>query len=168
MRRLCRYADVITPNITEAALLTGMSTDTEAEELCFSLRSSLDVRNVVVTGVRDGDKIGYHADFDGREVSIMKDYADVSLHGTGDVFSSAFCGELLSGKDMAAALADAADFCDRCVKATLRRLPSPFKRTSMPSFSIRRLYHASRSRSLPLYDSALAAMKAPPSSPLFS
>ena len=124
MRRLCRYADVITPNITEAALLTGMSTDTEAEELCFSLRSSLDVRNVVVTGVRDGDKIGYHADFDGREVSIMKDYADVSLHGTGDVFASAFCGELLSGKDMAAALADAADFCDRCVKATLRRLPS--------------------------------------------
>ena len=82
------------------------------------------MRNVVVTGVRDGDKIGYHADFDGREVSIMKDYADVSLHGTGDVFSSAFCGELLSGKDMAAALADAADFCDRCVKATLRRLPS--------------------------------------------
>ena len=124
MRELCRSADVITPNRTEAALLSGMSVDTPADELCGALRKSLGVRNVVVTGVREGGKIGYHADFDGREVNIMKDYADVHLHGTGDVFASAFCGELLSGKDMNAALAGAADFCDRCVKATLRRLPS--------------------------------------------
>lgn len=124
MRELCRYAHVITPNRTEAALLAGMSAEAPASVLCAALQKELGIRNVVITGVRDGGKIGYHANFDGIEVAVMKENADVHLHGTGDVFASAFCGELMSGKTMETALKSAADFCDRCVRATLERLPS--------------------------------------------
>ena len=124
MRKLCSLADVITPNITETALLAGMSYENSPEALCAALRSSLDLSNVIVTGVRNGDKIGYIADLDGKKISLMHDYMNVHLHGTGDVFASALCGELLLGKDISSALEGAADFCDKSVKATMKRFPS--------------------------------------------
>lgn len=42
-------------------------------------------------------------------------------HGTGDVFVSALCGELMNGKGMPQALKDAAKFCDDCVQKTAKR-----------------------------------------------
>lgn len=124
MRKLCSLADVITPNVTEASLLAGKDTKTPANELCRAIHENIKIKNIVVTGVRENDKIGYFADFSSGEIVIMKSFADVHLHGTGDVFASAFCGELMNGKSMPNALKCAADFCDDCVKATLKRLPA--------------------------------------------
>ena len=50
----------------------------------------------------------------------------LALHGTGDVFASAFCGKLMADpqRDMQLALAAAADFCYGCVRETVKRQPS--------------------------------------------
>ena len=117
MRTLCKAARLITPNRTEAALLAGCSMDTDVNELL----EKLPVENVIITGVRRGEEIGYCARLDGAYMELFKPCLPGTLHGTGDVFVSALCGELMNGRDMPDALTRAADFCDRCVRKTAAR-----------------------------------------------
>ena len=119
MRRLCSLAHVITPNPTEAALLTGSAMDTPAEELLEKMSTP----SAILTGVRRGDEIGYLARLGEEQVEIFKRFVPVSLHGTGDVFASALCGELLGENSQREALQKAADFCDECIRETEARLP---------------------------------------------
>ena len=123
MRRLCEMADIITPNRTEARLLLGTAADDEAvsnEELLEGLHNP----NVVITSVRRGDKIGYLARLGDEIVRIEKPMVHRQLHGTGDVFTSALCGEVLSGADMRQAVINAAEFCDHAIQDTAAYLPA--------------------------------------------
>ena len=63
------------------------------------------------------------ARLDGQVSLVQKQYVDQMLHGAGDVFTSALCGELLSGRYLQTALLHAADFCDSCIQETVRRQP---------------------------------------------
>ena len=124
MRQLCRMAHVITPNCTEAALLTGLPMDTPAKELLGALRTRLGTENIIVTGVHWGREIGYLARLGEQTVSVRHPRVEQTLHGTGDVFASALCGALLSGEDAPAALERAAEFCNACVEKTVLRQSS--------------------------------------------
>ena len=117
MRTLCKAARLITPNHTEAALLAGCSMDTDVNELL----EKLPVENVIITGVRRGEEIGYCARLDGEYTEIFRPCIPQTLHSTGDVFASALCGALMNGKTMPCALEDAAKFCDDCVQKTVKR-----------------------------------------------
>lgn len=118
MRTLCADAHLITPNCTEAALLTGLSMDSAPEKLL----SALPVENAILTGVHRGEDIGYLARLDGEELSFFRPRLPQTLHGTGDVFVSALSGALLGGgKTMREAFLCAADFCDASVRATAAR-----------------------------------------------
>lgn len=117
MRALCSDARLITPNRTEAALLAGCAMDAGVEELLEKITAP----NVIITGVRREDTIGYCARLDGAYMELFKPCLPGTLHGTGDVFVSALCGELMNGRDMPDALTRAADFCDRCVRKTAAR-----------------------------------------------
>lgn len=117
MRALCESAQLITPNRTEAALLAGCGMDAPIE----TLLKALTVENVIITGVHRGEEIGYCARLNGQYMEIFKPCLPQTLHGTGDVFVSALCGELMNGKDMPQALKDAAEFCDDCVQKTAKR-----------------------------------------------
>ena len=117
MRTLCKAARLITPNHTEAALLAGCSMDTDMNELL----EKLPVENVIITGVRRGEEIGYCARLDGEYTEIFRPCIPQTLHSTGDVFASALCGALMNGKTMPRALEDAAKFCDDCVQKTVKR-----------------------------------------------
>ncbi|MEI3061832.1 MAG: PfkB family carbohydrate kinase [Oscillospiraceae bacterium] len=122
MRRLTALADVITPNLTEAAILAGLPFDTAPE----TILARLNVPNVIITGVRREGRIGYLSRFGGEKCEISTPYVPLALHGTGDVFASAFCGKLMADpqRDMQLALAAAADFCYGCVRETVKRQPS--------------------------------------------
>ena len=116
-------ADIITPNRTEARLLLGDAPDDEAvsnEELLAGLHNE----NVIITSVRRGDKIGYLARLGTEIVRIEKPMVHRQLHGTGDVFTSALCGEVLSGGNIKNALLAAADFCDRSIQDTAKYQPA--------------------------------------------
>ena len=117
MRVLCKAAQLITPNRTEAALLAGCGMDSPIE----TLLKALTVENVIITGVHRGEEIGYCARLNGPYMEIFKPCLPQTLHGTGDVFVSALCGELMNGKGMPQALKDAAEFCDDCVQKTAKR-----------------------------------------------
>ena len=107
----------ISSDMLEAALLAGCGMDAPIE----TLLKALTVENVIITGVHRGEEIGYCARLNGQYMEIFKPCLPQTLHGTGDVFVSALCGELMNGKGMPQALKDAAEFCDDCVQKTAKR-----------------------------------------------
>ena len=119
MRELCSLADLITPNRTEAALLAGLSFSSADETLLYAQQ----VKDAVITSVGSGNRIGYLARLDGRVMLVQKESVDMTVHGAGDVFTSALSGELLSGQAPQTALLRAADFCDSCIHETAKRQP---------------------------------------------
>ena len=118
MKRLCEKADVILPNLTEAALLAGMSCEDRTEEdYARKLLKGLPNDRVVLTGVgvedtglllRDGGEIKRYA-----HPRLPGSYS-----GTGDLFAAAFTGGLAAEKGMYESAKIAADFTCRCIEYT--------------------------------------------------
>lgn len=125
MRKLCNGADVILPNITEAAFLLGKEyiasgyTKEYVEDMLKGLYA-LGAKNVVLTGVSfEEDKLGV-ACYDGAEIQYyFTERMKVSMHGTGDCYASAFAGALLRGKSILEAASIAADFVVETIRQTI-------------------------------------------------
>lgn len=126
-RRLCSRADVITPNVTEAALLSGVPYRAAphdrdyVEELMAGL-TALGPGVVAVTGVRPaGGGIGYAVR------STQGEYCDIRaerggvFYGTGDIFASSFAALLVRGAGVCSALTAAADLVAESVERTEAR-----------------------------------------------
>lgn len=120
MRALVRSADLITPNRTEAALLTGLPFDAPDE----ALLDALPCPNAILTSVRSGAQAGYLARLDGETLSVNTPAADGSFYGAGDVFAAALLAALLQGCTKPDALARAAGFTFRAIQDTAARLPA--------------------------------------------
>ena len=127
MRDLAAQADVITPNLTEAALLleedyADLPRDEEGLRAWLE-RLSLDGRrSVVLTGVslRPG-AIGAGC-FDratGRTCFAMARQEPAQFPGTGDLFASVVLGAMLRGEPLETAAQRAAEFVQRCAAHTL-------------------------------------------------
>ncbi len=127
MAKLCKGADYILPNLTEASFLldipyVGENYDKAYIEKISKELIKLGCKNVVITGISfEKGKIGgsiYHSETDTFEY-YLNGYIDVQFHGTGDVFSSAFTGAILRGKTALQAVTIAADFVVDSIKKTL-------------------------------------------------
>ena len=124
MRELCADADIITPNITEACLLTGTPYCADADaDFCFALAEKLKAlgpRTVLVTGVKFGDgRSGVVGEENGERFTASSPYVARNFHGTGDVFAGALVGRLARGESAASAAAFAANFVYGCITDTL-------------------------------------------------
>ena len=127
MRELCKKADIITPNLTEACFLT----DTEykhtveggesealayvsgiAEKLlCFG------VKKVVVTGIHYGNMVAtYGYDTEDGEFMHACEYVKHPYPGTGDLFASVLLGRLMRGKSFGASVSTASEFTKRVIE----------------------------------------------------
>ena len=123
MTTLCASADVILPNITEACFMTGMEyKETYDEKYIFDLFDALaerGIKDIVLTGV--GFEKGYTGVMvktAGKVEYYKHKRLDVSSHGTGDVYASAFCGAVMRGFSEYEAARIAADFTVRCILNT--------------------------------------------------
>ena len=119
MRRLCERAQLIMPNLTEAAFMLGEPyqegpyTKDYIEGLLRRLAAAIPAENIVCTGVYFDDvQLGaaaYNRTAD-RVDYILGRKIPGSYHGTGDVFGSALIGALMRGKPLADACRIAIDF----------------------------------------------------------
>lgn len=124
---LAEEADLITPNLTEAALLLGLSPETrprgEGELSRWAWKLSREGRrSVVVTGVSGAPgQIGaYCWDREGnRHGPVWAEQVPQSYPGTGDLFASVLLGRLLEGRSLREAAAWAAVFVSACARHTL-------------------------------------------------
>lgn len=128
MARLAELADVITPNLTEAALLLGVPyTDLPSGESgCREIaeRLSLDGRrSVVLTGASTAPELTGAMCFDartGRTEAVQTRRVPQEFHGTGDVFASVLTGALVQGASLPQAARQAVDFVRACAERTAK------------------------------------------------
>ena len=128
MARLAELADVITPNLTEAALLLGVPYDAlpAGEAGCREIveRLSLDGRrSVVLTGASTAPELTGAMCFDaktGRTEAVQTRRVPQEFHGTGDVFASVLTGALVQGAALPDAARQAVDFVRACAERTAR------------------------------------------------
>lgn len=118
MKKLVSKADVIVPNITEAALLLNEEyiESGYTKEYIFSLLkklSDLGPNHVVLTGVSfDDSKLGAvcYTRGDNDFQVAMNDKIEGYYHGTGDVFGSVLVSSLLNGLSLMDSTKIAVDF----------------------------------------------------------
>jgi len=133
MRELVCIADIVTPNITEACLLTDAPYTGEALDRDTALRlcrgvAALGPQTVVLTGVRTAEttiaSCLYRAREDTRSV-IEKPLSTGRYPGTGDLFASVLCGALLRGDALEAAVDLAAGFVAHTTSYTFEKGADP-------------------------------------------
>jgi len=126
MAELCKEADVILPNLSEAALMLGVPYPGEdaAPEVTRKLLeglASLGAGMVVITGVTLSDGTFGFMGLDVKKQEFFE-YGNLKVpyksHGTGDIFASAFTGALTKGFPTFEALKIAADYVTACIKNT--------------------------------------------------
>lgn len=119
--RILDRVDVITPNIDEAAALTGLNVTTQDEMRIAALRlHQMGARNVIITGGHidpPHDLLSQQ-----KKVTVLKGHRihSRSTHGTGCAFSTALACNLAMGKD----LVTAAKSAKRFVESALRKAPA--------------------------------------------
>lgn len=126
MAHLAEHADVITPNLTEAALLLGVPYESlpAGEAGCRAIAEQLSMggrRSVVLTGVSAGPELTGAACFDagtGRTHLLQTQRVRREFLGSGDVFSSVLTGALVRGDSLPSATRQAVEFVRACAERT--------------------------------------------------
>ncbi len=128
MRKLCRKADILVPNLTEAFLLLekeylpGPYPEAVIEELLIGL-SELGPSRIVLTGVfRNETELGV-ATFDSKTRITGYTFSGripAYYHGTGDVYGSALLAALLNDFSLKESASIAVDFTVQSIERSFR------------------------------------------------
>lgn len=112
MAKLCAKADILLPNITEAAMLAGVAYRDQIDaEYVAQLLSNLRNSCTILTGVAYAEgQTGIMVKKDDCLWHYTHRKVEKNYHGTGDLFASAFTGALLQGKSVEESVKIAADF----------------------------------------------------------
>lgn len=137
MKALLPLADIITPNITEACLLTGTPwkdgewTMQELSGLCERLAdicqqesvtsgeastgTTANGASIVITGIRQGDSLVNFLWDDGVYTTVSTPIAGASRPGTGDIFASILAADAVRGETLLSSVQKAANFVGLCI-----------------------------------------------------
>ena len=120
MKKLCADADYLLPNITEACFLTDMEFCTTYDETyihnMIEKLCALGAKNIILTGVsyKEGTT-GVIVHENGTSQYYEHKQIAGGVHGTGDIYASAFVGAKLRGKTAFEAAKIAADYVCECI-----------------------------------------------------
>ena len=122
IKELLPYASILTPNITEACLLTNTPYCDKlwsAEELIDISNKlvSLGANKIIITGMKDKDNF-YNFTFEdeGNAELYTIPISGSSRHGSGDIFAGIVSAMSLRGKTLSQATGIASDFISLCTK----------------------------------------------------
>ena len=114
MKGLVDGANVLTPNLTEAAILTGMpyagqNVDDAHVRRTVDALLEMGAKSVVLKGiVRPGEKVIRNyvamAGEDGAPEEVASELLPFMLHGTGDLFASGLTAAIFCGRNLRAAV----------------------------------------------------------------
>lgn len=134
MKELVKCADIITPNVTECCLLTGLSFERVQsyqheidyiqvlEEAGQQLQQATGAK-VIITGLNPPTAAGKRyvgnmfVDAE-RSFHSIRDYNGESYSGTGDLFASVIMGGMMRGQDLVESMKLAETFLAAAIEAT--------------------------------------------------
>lgn len=128
MQALCRRGHILLPNVTEAALLTGIpyrqTTDPGYYRELLTGMEAFGAEAVIITGATLAeDTLGYVAREKGRDVSYQASKLPRQCHGTGDLFAAVVAGGITLGMDTEKAATVAARFVEQVLQNTRESTP---------------------------------------------
>lgn len=124
IKKLCKKADIIAPNIYEAMFLCGENnkkghTYKEAMDILLPLSSLCD--KVIITGIHKDDGI-VTLGYDKNTETITKKVnskVEGMYYGTGDIFSSVFIGTYINNIPFDECINKAVEFVEEAIKNTV-------------------------------------------------
>ena len=121
MKDLCAKADILLPNITEAAMLSGQPYQEALEEgYVNQLLDGLGRKCVILTGVGyQPGQTGVVVQQESQRWHYTHSKTNRNFHGTGDLFAACLTGALMRGKQLQDAARIAADFTCRTIEHTM-------------------------------------------------
>lgn len=126
MNELCKQADIITPNLTEALILLNEQylnypiTTTMAKSYLFKLSKEFS-KKIIITGVHLADGKISNIAYDAEKNTFWR--ADVNTiptiyHGTGDMFTAIIAGSLINNDSLPISMCRATKFLELAVRTT--------------------------------------------------
>lgn len=124
MKELVKYADIITPNLTEACILIGIAynekySNKELDQIAQKL-SEMGPRKIVITGIPRGHFICNYCYETGRESYMIKTAkVGTQRSGTGDIFTSIVVADAVNGVDFHESIRKASHFVKKCIQKAI-------------------------------------------------
>lgn len=124
MRALVPYADILTPNLTEACILTETDyrADMDAQALtalCEKL-SDMGPKKIVISGLEQGDDLENFIYEAGKQPQTVRAHkVGPCRSGTGDVFSSIIAADAVNAVDFADSVRHASSFIAKVLQRTV-------------------------------------------------
>lgn len=125
MKKLVEHATIVTPNLTEACILTDTPyheqkwTQKEIAELALKL-GNMGPQKVVITGIPQGDFISNYSYEKGNEGHFQRTQkVGTQRSGTGDIFASIIAADAVNGVEFDVSVKKASKFIKKCIMKSL-------------------------------------------------
>ena len=122
MHSLLKYADILTPNLTEACILTKTPYNADMDEgmlyeMCEKLHS-MGPEKIVISGLEKGLDLANYVFEAGQKPHFVTEHkAGPCRSGTGDVFSSIIAADAVRGIDFTQSVKHASHFIAKSLKS---------------------------------------------------
>lgn len=126
MKKLVQYADILTPNLTEACILTDTPykdkwKTAEIQAMAQQL-SDMGPDKIVITGIPQGSFVANLCYEKGAEVKIIRTHkVGTSRSGTGDIFASILAADAVNGVPFGQSVKKASGFIKKCIISSIER-----------------------------------------------
>lgn len=126
MKKLVRYADILTPNLTEACILTDTPYKekwkvAEVEQMAHKL-SDRGPDKVVITGIPQGSFVANLCYEKGQDIKVLRTHrVGTSRSGTGDIFASILGADAVNGVPFGQSVKKASNFIKKCILSSIER-----------------------------------------------
>lgn len=123
LKELVPLADILTPNLTEACILTETNyrADMGEEELaniCHTL-SQMGPQKIVISGLERGHDLENFIYENGNVMTVMEHRVGPNRSGTGDVFSSILAADAVNGRRLTESVRHASAFIAKVLRRAL-------------------------------------------------
>lgn len=120
MKKLVEFADILTPNLTEACVLTDTPYKekwkiSEIHEMADKIHEK-GPKKIAITGIIQGDFIANFCYEAGEEPKILRTHkVGTQRSGTGDIFASIIAADAVNGVPFQKSIKKASNFIKKCI-----------------------------------------------------
>lgn len=120
MKKLVEFADILTPNVTEACVLTDTPYKEkwkieEIQEMAEKIHK-MGPKKIAITGIAQGGFIANFCYEEGQQPKVLRTHKEgTQRSGTGDIFASIIAADAVNGVPFYKSVKKASDFIKKCI-----------------------------------------------------